>query len=617
MSRSQTIAFFLRGSVRFFVIGMILSLLVALLDMIGPKIVQYTIDYVLGDEAGPTAIAQYAIMACGGREYIRAHLYIPAGIVILIAVFSALFRYLYRVFSSMGAEKLICRMRDELFAHILRLPVSWHGRNHTGDIIQRCTSDVETVRNFLSEQMMTLFRVGILVGFSLFFMISISPSLTAMSAIFVPVIIGYSVFFHNRIAASFLKADEEEGKLSSIAQENLTGVRVVRAFGREQFERERFETQNRGYTRMWIRLMAWLSAFWCSNDLISGSQIMLVIAMGAVFCVRGRITTGQYIAFVSYNGMLTWPVRELGRVISDMSKAGISIDRIRYIMNSEPEPLRTDTDEAADTAATTDSGAATAFRAPCTDSLGAAPLDIVFDHVSFSYDEGTEVLHDVNLTIPAGTTLGILGATGAGKSTLIHLLDRLYDLPRDNGTITIGGRDIRSIDRRALRKYIGLVLQEPFLLSGTLAENISITKPGEPDMEAVREAARVAALDETVDRFTDGYETYVGERGVTLSGGQKQRTAIAQIVMADTPVMIFDDSLSAVDTQTDARIRHNLLEHTAGSSVILISHRITTLMQADCIAVIDHGRIVEQGSHEELLALGGLYRHIYDIQTSY
>lgn len=593
MSRSQTIAFFLRGSIRFFVLGVILSLLVALLDMIGPKIVQYTIDYVLGDEAGPTAIAQTAITIAGGREYLRTHLYIPAGIVVLIAVFSALFRYLYRVFSSMGAEKLIRRMRDELFAHILRLPVSWHGQNHTGDIIQRCTSDVETVRNFLSEQMMTLFRVGILVGFGLFFMISISPSLTAMSAVFVPVIIGYSVFFHNRIAASFLKADEEEGKLSSIAQENLTGVRVVRAFGREQFERERFETQNRGYTRMWIRLMAWLSAFWCSNDLISGAQIMLVISMGAVFCVHGRITVGQYIAFVSYNGMLTWPVRELGRVISDMSKAGISIDRIRYIMNSEPEPLRDQND-----------------------TLGDEPLDIVFDHVSFSYDEGTEVLHNVSLTIPAGTTLGILGATGSGKSTLIHLLDRLYDLPRDRGTITIGGRDIRSIDRRALRKYIGLVLQEPFLLSGTLAENISITRPGEPDMDAVREAARVAALDETIGRFTDGYETYVGERGVTLSGGQKQRTAIAQIVMADPPVMIFDDSLSAVDTQTDARIRYNLRERTAGSSVILISHRITTLMQADHIVVLDHGRVAEQGTHDELLAQGGLYRHIYDIQTS-
>lgn len=587
------VGYFLHGCKRFFAAGILLSLFVALLDMLGPKIVQYMVDYVLGDEAEASGIAAWALAAAGGRGYLRDHLYIAAGVVVLIAIVGAVCRYLYRVFNSKGAEKLICRMRDELFAHILKLPVSWHAANHTGDIIQRCTSDVETLRNFLAEQLMTLFRVGILVGFGIFFMFSINPALTAMSAVFVPVIILYSVFFHNRIAASFLKADEEEGKLSSIAQENLTGVRVVRAFGREQFERERFEVQNRGYTHMWIRLMGWLSAFWCSNDLIGGSQIMLIIAMGAVFCVHGRITVGEYIAFVSYNGMLLWPVRELGRVISDMSKAGISVDRIRYIMNSDPEEMSMDPP-----------------------SLGDKPMDIVFDHVSFSYEEGTEILHDVSLTIPAGTTLGLLGATGSGKSTLVHLLDRLYDLPADQGTIRIGGRDIRELDRRSIRKYIGLVLQEPFLLSGTLAENISITRAGEPDMEAVREAATVASLDDGVNRFADGYETYVGERGVTLSGGQKQRTAIAQIVMADTPVMVFDDSMSAVDTQTDARIRHNLRERTSGMSVILISHRITTLMQADNIVVLDHGRIAEQGSHEELLARGGLYRQIYDIQTS-
>ncbi|MCR5283297.1 MAG: ABC transporter ATP-binding protein/permease, partial [Lachnospiraceae bacterium] len=498
------------------------------------------------------------------------------------------------------------RMRDQLFVHIEHLPYAWHGKNHTGDIIQRCTSDVETIKNFLSEQMTSLFRVGILIVIAMYFMIGIHPKMALISGIFIPIVILYSFFFHNRIADSFRHADEEEGILSAIAQENLTGVRVVRAFGREQFERERFEKQNNGYTKMWIRLMGWLSAFWCSNDFITGFQFMLVNTFGAVFCVKGQITVGQYIAFASYNGMLIWPVRELGRVISDMSKAGISVDRICYIMNAKRE----DGQRTKEDAAGEEKAAGELLKEQ--DLTG----DIVFDHVSFAYEEGQEVLRDVSFCIKKGTTLGILGGTGSGKSTLVYLLDRLYDLPKENGRITIGGRDIQTIDKRQLRKTIGLVLQEPFLFSRTLAENIAITKPGSPDMERVRSVAKAAALDETVEKFTRGYETFVGERGVTLSGGQKQRTAIAQVLMQNPPIMIFDDSLSAVDMETDAKIRKNLKENTKQATVVLISHRITTLMQADQIIVLDRGRIAEQGTHESLLRRDGLYARIFDIQMA-
>ena len=494
----------------------------------------------------------------------------------------------------MGAEGLIRRMRDLLFEHIEHLPYAWHGKNHTGDIIQRCTSDVETIKSFLSEQMTSLFRVGILIALAMYFMIGIHPKMALISGIFIPIVILYSVFFHNRIAASFQHADEEEGVLSAIAQENLTGVRVVRAFGREQFERERFETQNEGYTKMWIRLMGWLSAFWCSNDLITGLQIMLVTVFGAVFCVKGMITVGEYIAFASYNGMLCWPVRELGRVISDMSKAGISVDRICYIMNSEREDVAEDP------------------VIPLPEELG----DIVFDHVSFAYEEGNDVVKDISFTIKKGSTLGILGGTGSGKSTLMYLLDRLYDLSEGCGRITIGGKDIKEYDRKDLRRQIGLVLQEPFLFSRTIAENIAITKPNGPDMELVWHASRIAALDEAVLKFSKGYNTEVGERGVTLSGGQKQRTAIAQVLMSDPPVMIFDDSLSAVDMETDAKIRKGLKENTKNATVVLISHRITTLMQADHIIVLDHGRIAEEGTHESLLKQDGLYAKIFDIQMA-
>ncbi len=592
--RVSMTAYFLRGSKRFFALGILCSLIVAFLDMLGPKIVQYTVDHIIGGEKVSSLFLEGMMMRAGGREYLRENLFLIALVIVAIALAAGLCRYLYRLFNSMGAEKLICRMRDCLFEHIEHLPYIWHGKNHTGDIIQRCTSDVETIKSFLSEQMTALFRVGILIVIAMYFMIGINIKMALISGCFIPIVILYSFFFHNRIASSFRHADEEEGILSAIAQENLTGVRVVRAFGREQFERKRFEKQNRGYTLMWIRLMGWLSAFWCSNDMITGLQFMLVNTFGAVFCVKGQITVGEYIAFASYNGMLTWPVRELGRVISDMSKAGISVDRICYIMNSKREDGNS------------------SERAVTLKQTG----DIVFENVSFAYEGGTDVLENVSFKIRKGTTLGILGGTGSGKSTLMYLLDRLYELPEGCGKITIGGTDIRQLDIKELRRHIGLVLQEPFLFSRTLAQNIAITRPGRPDMDKVREAASYASLNETVEKFTKGYDTFVGERGVTLSGGQKQRTAIAQVLMSDPPVMVFDDSLSAVDTETDARIRKSLREKTKDATVVLISHRISTLMQADNIIVLDHGRIVEEGTHESLLKRDGLYARIFDIQMA-
>lgn len=594
LSKLETIRVFLKGSKRFFICAVICSILVAFLDMVSPKVVQYTVDYVLGSEEVSSGVAYFWLNRLGGSGYLRAHLYVIAAIVIGLGLLGAVLRFMYRMFNSMGAERLLLTMRDSLFYRIEHLPLSWHEKNHTGDIIQRCTSDVETIRNFISEQLMALFRVAILIGLGVYFMININPALALVSGAFIPVIIAYSVFFHNKIADSFLHADEEEGRLSSIAQENLTGVRVVRAFGREQYERDRFENKNRDYTKMWIRLMGWLSAFWCSNDFIAGLQVMLVTVVGAVFCVKGYLSVGGYIAFASYNGILSWPVRELGRIISDMSKAGISIDRIRYIMNS---PMEDEEDSV-------------------TSAVPDHPADIEFDHVSFSYDNGEKVLDDINLKIPAGSILGVLGSTGSGKSTLMYLLDRLYELGEDEGCIRLGGRNITEYDRQELRRHIGLVLQEPYLFSGTLAENIAITGEGTPDMTEVRRASRIAALEDTADRFNDGFDTFVGERGVTLSGGQKQRTAIAQSIASKPCVYIFDDSLSAVDAHTDALIRANLLRETEGVTVILISHRINSLSAADNIIVMDHGRIAESGTHDELVELGGIYRRIYDLQMA-
>ena len=593
-TKTKMVLYFLKGSKALFCISIVLSFAVQFLELLSPKIVQYTIDYYISEPQSESSSIPgyllYILSFLGDRDYIKNHLYVIALLIVVIAILIAALRYLFRLYNSMASEKLIQRMRNQLFDHIMHLPFAWHSENHTGDIIQRCTSDVETIRMFISEQLLSLFRIVIRIVIAMYFMIKINGYLSIASAVFIPIIVGYSMFFHQRISSSFEKADTEEGRLSATAQENLTGVRVVRAFGRERYEKERFEKQNYEYTNMWIDLMKTLAAFWSSNDLISGLQVMIITVLGAVFCVHDQITVGEYIAFVSYNAMLTWPVRALGRIISEMSKAGVSIDRIRYIMNSEIERDKENATE-------------TDIR-----------QDITFEHVSYSYvNSSEEVLKDVSFTIKQGTTFGILGGTGSGKSTLIYLLDRLYDIKDGEGRILIGDTDISDIKMEYLRENIGFVLQEPFLFSRTLSENIGITQK-KPDNGAIKYAVKIAALEETIDGFSKGYETYVGERGVTLSGGQKQRTAIAQMLVKKPPIMVFDDSLSAVDTQTDARIRRALVESTVDSTVVLISHRITTLMHADYIIVMDHGRVAEAGMHDELLKMNGIYKRIYDIQ---
>ena len=580
-SNSRLVFYFLRSSKRYFGIGILFAILASFIDLINPKIVGFTVDSIIGHKASSLSFID--------TGFLREHLYLVGALVIGIALLGAVCRYIYNLMNAAGSETLVQTMRNSLFSHIQKLPFSWYIDNSTGDIIQRCTSDVEQIKNFLSEQLTSFFRIIILLALSLFFMSQISVFLTIVAANFIPIIVGYSLFFRKKISQSFLVADEEEGNLSSIAQENLTGVRVVRAFGREKEERDRFEKQNNIYTSAYMKFSVYISMFWSAGDGISGLQVMLIVVLGALLCVKGEMTAGDYIAFISYNAMLVWPIRQLGRVISDMSKAGVSIDRIRYIMNSQEErdhehPLTVDMHQ-----------------------------DIVFDHVSFRYkEEAPYILDDVSFTIKKGETLGILGSTGSGKSTLMYLLDRLYEPTK--GKITIGGVDIATIKKDHLRENIGFVLQEPFLFSRSLSENIAIAKK-EATHQDVIEASRIASLDDAVSHFTKGYDTFVGERGVTLSGGQKQRTAIAQMIISKTPIMIFDDSLSAVDTQTDQKIRKALKENVHDSTVIMISHRISTLKDADHIIVMNEGKIIEEGTHQSLMNQNGLYKTISDIQS--
>ena len=582
---------FLDGSKRFFLASILAAGVTALADMLQPQIIRAAVDCAIGGKEGDfPPFVMNLVDRVGGFAYLGQNLWIMALAVLVVAMFQVASQYAFRVSNTKASETLVKTMRDQLFSHIQRLPFGWHMKNRTGDIIQRCTSDIDTTKNFLSEQLTSIFRIMILLVLSIFFMVSMHPVLTLIALIPAPVIILYSVKFHGKVHDGFMACDENEGKLSAMAQENLTGVRVVRAFGRERAEIDKFEKQNNYYTKLWEDMGKVLARFWSSSDILSGVQVMLVVVFGAYFCVKGSLSEGEYLAFISYNAQMVWPIRMLGRMISEMSKAGVSIDRVAYIMHS---PVEQDDPEATE-----------------------APMDgdICFEHVNFAYENSPQMLHDVNFTMKAGTTLGILGGTGSGKSTMMLLLDKMYPLDENGGRITIGGTDIRKIKTEHLRRNIGMVLQEPYLFSRTIAENIGITAP-ELNMEAVRSAAAAASLDDTVMGFAQGYETMVGERGVTLSGGQKQRAAIARMLTNDTPIMIFDDSLSAVDTETDAKIRRAISQRFGKASVILISHRITTLSAADKIIVLDRGRIVEEGTHEQLKTAGGIYQKIYETQS--
>lgn len=572
----QLILRYFKGAKRYFLAAVLASLITTVFNALTPQIFRFTIDSVLEGNDYP---------------YLAEHLWIMALLLVGVALFSGAAMYVSRYHTAKAGENFAKNMRDALFAHVQKLPMKWHDKHQTGDIIQRCTSDVEVIRNFVVTQLLEVFRTVFLVAVSFSVMVSMNVKLSLIVLLFVPLVVAYSGIFYRLIARRFTDADEAEGALSTVVQENATGVRVVRAFGREKFEMERFREKNDVFANLWIRLGTLSGLYWGVGDLITGLQVVTIIVLGAVEAVHGTITVGEFIAFASYNTTLVWPIRGLGRILSDMSKAGVSFERVDYIIRAAEEAYQEENGEENTT------------------------FDIRFSHVNFAYEEGHPVLSNLNFSIPQGSTLGILGGTGSGKSTLVQLLNRLYELQEGQGEITLGGKNIREIPLEWLRNNIEIVLQEPFLYSRTIKENIAASVP-DATMEEIRQAAKIACVDDTIMSFPDGYDTLVGERGVTLSGGQRQRVAIARMLLQKAPIMIFDDSLSAVDSQTDAKIRKALSESCKNATVILISHRITTLMGADQILVLNQGKIQEQGTHEELISREGIYRQVYEIQMS-
>jgi len=576
----------------FYLISILTAIVATLLSFIAPLIVGFTVDSVIGNKEGALpAPIMWVFNSFNTSGTLSSMLIICAVMIAGLELISGSINYIARVSIAKGSERMINNLRISLFRHTQNLPFEWHTNNQTGDIIQRCTSDVETVRRFVFNQLIEVVRTAILIVIAIIIMFSLNPIMATVITAYMPIILCYTMFFFLQISKKFLAADEAEGALMVRVQENLTGVRVVRAFGREAYETTRFDEKNTDFAGKWTKLGGTFGLYWGIGDAMSFLQMLSVIVAGSILATTGSFTVGDLLVFLGYASMLMWPVRQLGRIIAEMSKAGVSLKRIKEIFDAKEE---TDVPDAI---------------TPPMDR------DIEFNNVSFTYDE-QPVLKDVSFKIKKGTTFGILGATGSGKSTITYLLNSLYSLPEDGGTITIGGIDISKIKKAYLRRNIGLVLQEPFLFSKTILENIDIASR-DNELETVRDKAKIAAVDDNIMAFSKGYDTIVGERGVTLSGGQKQRVAIARTLMMNAPIMVFDDSMSNLDMETDAKIRESLREDTKGATVILISHRISTLMKADVIMVLEEGKVEEIGSHAELVEQNGIYRRIYDLQSGY
>ena len=558
-------------------------------SFLNPQIIRYTIDSVIGTAPlNAPPFVQAMVEGLGGIEILRNNIWICALFVVAAALCSGICNVIRRYTSIETGETVAWRLRNSLYGHIQKLDYNWHVNCQTGDIIQRCTSDVDNIRNFVQNQLTELMRTLCVFVIALVMMFSMDVFMSFMSLVLIPIIIVFSILYFRKVSKEFARADNAEGIMQAAAQENYTGVRVVRAFGREKYEMDKFAEKTKIYRDIWIHIGKMLGLFWGAGDFFVGLQLAIIVGSGVWRSVQGSLSPGTFLAFYSSCNMMIWPVRSLGRIISDLSKTMVASGRVRDILSVEPE----------------------------TDPPGALTPElkgeIVFDRVSFNYGK-EPVLRDISFNIKPGESMAVLGATGSGKSTMVHLLSRLYDLKEGEGMITIDGIDIRRISRPHLRRHIGLCLQEPFLFSKTIKDNIAIAKP-EMDLPDIRAASAVAMVDESIEEFDKGYETVVGERGVTLSGGQKQRVAIARMLAGNCPVMIFDDSLSAVDTETDAKIRAALRRRVKNAAVIIISHRISSLMQADKILVLKDGTVEDIGSHEELLERGGSYQRIFELQ---
>lgn len=485
-------------------------------------------------------------------------------------------------------ENISKDMRVTLYEHIQDLPYSYHNNVDTGDLIQRCTSDIETSSGFLSNRMPEVLNIIATIGFGAYQVGVISMTLMWVSLGIIPFTAISSIIFFAYVRKTYTAIEESEAKMMTVIQENLSGARVVRAFANEAYEIEKLDIRNKEYTAKNRRFMDVMGIYWGSMDFIVMVQYAITISVGVYLAMDNQLDPSDIVAALMLLGMLVWPMRGLGRIISDFGRTLVAVGRIHEVLEIQSEYTVNGTEKP--------------------EIKG----NIEFSHVSFKFDDDTKhLLDDVTFSIAAGETVAFIGRTGSGKSTIANILARLLEY--DQGSVRIDGVELRDIEKKHLRKHVGMVMQDPFLFSKTVFENIAIASR-KAEREQIFKAAQIASIDKDIVGFEKGYETIVGEKGTTLSGGQKQRVAIARMLVEEKPVIIFDDSLSAVDTQTDLMIRRALRAKTDKTTTIIITHRITTAKEADKIIVLENGKVSAVGKHDELAKGTGLYAKLWKIQ---
>jgi ATP-binding cassette subfamily B protein len=531
------------------------------------------VDDVLGNTPSSTTLMQIALGFLG------------------LALFQGSFTFLSGALAARTAEGIARRLRNYLFDHVQHLSFTYHDKTPTGELIQRSTSDVDAMRRFFSDQAIGLGRIILLFIINFLAITSLNWQLALLSILIVPVIIAMSFIFFRKVSKAYEAYQEQEATLSTRLQENLTGVRVVKAFARQSYERDRFESENWEKFQRGKRFITMHSLYWPVSDTLAGLQMLAGLVIGAIMTIDGVISVGTYLAYAGMIVWIIWPIRQLGRFIVQMSTGLVSFGRVAKVIRQDREDMEV------------------GLEIQKEDLLG----EIIFKDVCFSYSESDLTLENINFRCEPGQAIALLGPTGSGKTTLVNLLPRFYEYT--SGNLTIDGKELKEYSRHSLRKHIGIVEQEPFLFSRTIRENIIYGVDREVSTDDIEAAARAAAIHDSILTFPDGYDTLVGEKGVTLSGGQKQRVAIARALLKDPRILILDDSTSSVDMETEGVIRQALNRLMQGRTTFIIAHRIQSVINADMILVLDGGRVVQRGTHEQLITEPGIYQRIHEMQT--